>query len=115
MGKKGDAKRLFEEQLSTYPNSAEVPNAIYWLGRMAESEGDKKLARAYYQKLADNYRYFYYANLARGRMAGVGDEVVDPPLLESLPRPVSASERLGTASRQCTRPEGPAAGECRAL
>jgi soluble lytic murein transglycosylase len=54
---------------------------------MAESEGDKKLARAYYQKLADNYRYFYYANLARGRMAGVGDELVDPPLLESLPRP----------------------------
>lgn len=89
MGKKEDAKRLFEEQLSMYPNSAEVPNAIYWLGRMAESEGDKKLARAYYQKLADNYRYFYYANLARGRMAGVGDEVVDPPLLESLPRPTS--------------------------
>jgi soluble lytic murein transglycosylase len=89
MGKKDDAKRLFEEQLSMYPNSAEVPNAIYWLGRMAESEGDKKLARAYYQKLADNYRYFYYANLARGRMAGVGDEVVDPPLLESLPRPTA--------------------------
>jgi soluble lytic murein transglycosylase len=87
MGKKDDAKRLFEEQLSMYPNSAEVPNAIYWLGRVAESEGDKKLARAYYQKLADNYRYFYYANLARTRMAGVGDEVADPPLLESLPRP----------------------------
>jgi len=89
MGKKDDAKRLFEEQLSMYPNSAEVPNAIYWLGRMAESEGDKKLARAYYQKLADNYRYFYYANLARGRMAGVGAEIVDPPLLESLPRPAA--------------------------
>jgi peptidoglycan lytic transglycosylase len=89
MGKKDDAKRLFEEQLSMYPNSAEVPNAIYWLGRMAESEGNKKLARACYQKLADNYRYFYYANLARGRMAGVGDEVVDPPLLESLPRPTA--------------------------
>jgi soluble lytic murein transglycosylase len=89
MGKKDDAKRLFEEQLSMYPNSAEVPNAIYWLGRMAESEGDKKLARAYYQKLADNYRYFYYANLARGRMAGVSDEVADPPLLETLPRPTA--------------------------
>lgn len=89
MGKKDDAKRLFEEQLSMYPNSAEVPNAIYWLGRMAESEGDKKLARAYYQKLADNYRYFYYANLARVRMAGVGSETVDPPLLESLPRPTA--------------------------
>jgi soluble lytic murein transglycosylase len=85
MGKKDDARRLFEEQLSMYPSSAEVPNAIYWLGRMAENDGDKKLARAYYQKLADNYRYFYYANLARDRMAKVGDEIVDPPLLESLP------------------------------
>ena len=85
MGKKDDARRLFEEQLSMYPSSAEVPNAIYWLGRMAENDGDKKLARAYYQKLADNYRYFYYANLARDRMAKVGEEIVDPPLLESLP------------------------------
>jgi len=87
MGKKDDAKRLFEEQLSMYPNSAEVPNAIYWRGRMAENEGDKKLARAFYQKLAENYRYFYYANLARERLVKVGDEIVDPPLLDSLPRP----------------------------
>lgn len=85
MGKKDDARRLFEEQLSMYPSSAEVPNAIYWLGRMAENDGDKKLARACYQKLADNYRYFYYANLARDRMAKVGEEIVYPPLLESLP------------------------------
>ena len=75
MGKKDDAKRLFEEQLSMYPTSAEVPNAIYWRGRMAEDEGDKKLARAYYQKLAENYRYFYYANLARDRLAKVGEEI----------------------------------------
>ena len=87
MGKKDEAKRLFEEQLSMYPNSAEVPNAIYWRGRMAEEEGDKKLARAYYQKLAENYRYYYYANLARERLPKVGDETVDPPVLDSLPRP----------------------------
>ena len=87
MGKRDDAKRLFEEQLSMYPNSAEVPNAIYWRGRMAEEDGDKTLARAYYQKLAENYRYFYYANLARERLSRVGDAAADPPLLEALPRP----------------------------
>ncbi len=38
MGKKDDAKRLFDEQLSMYPNSPEVPNAVYWRGRMAEEE-----------------------------------------------------------------------------
>ena len=89
MGKKDDAKRLFEEQIEMYPGSPEVPAAIYWRGRMAEDEGNKGLARAYYQKLTENYRYFYYANLARDRMAKLGDEVVDPPLLDKLPRPAA--------------------------
>ncbi len=89
MGKKDDAKKLFEEQLEMYPASAEVPAAIYWRGRMAEDDGDKPLARAYYEKLAQNYRYFYYGNLARERMSKLGEEVVDPPLLEKLPRPAA--------------------------
>jgi soluble lytic murein transglycosylase len=96
MGKKDEAKRLFEEQLSMYPNSAEVPNAIYWRGRMAEEEGDKKLARAFYQKLAENYRYYYYANLARARLPKVGDESVDPPILESLQRPPAPPQNWET-------------------
>jgi len=56
---------------------------------MAEDDGDKPLARAYYEKLAQNYRYFYYGNLARERMNKLGEDVVDPPLLEKLPRPAT--------------------------
>jgi soluble lytic murein transglycosylase len=89
MGKKDDAKRLFEEQIEMYPGSPEVPAAIYWRGRMAEDDGNKGLARAYYQKLTENYRYFYYANLARDRMAKPGDDAIDPPLLDKLPRPAA--------------------------
>lgn len=89
MGKKDEAKKLFEEQIEMYPASAEVPAAIYWRGRMAEDDGDKPLARAYYQKLAENYRYFYYGNLARERMSKVGEEAVDPTVLDKLP-PLSA-------------------------
>jgi soluble lytic murein transglycosylase len=89
MGKKDDARRLFEEHIEMYPGSPEVPAAIYWRGRMAEADGNKALARAYYQKLTENYRYFYYANLARDRMAKLGDELVDPPLLDNLPRPAA--------------------------
>ncbi len=92
MGKRDDAKKLFEEQLEMYPASAEVPAAIYWRGRLAEDEGDKPLAHAYYQKLTENYRYFYYSNLARERMAGLGSEIVDPPALEKLPRPAAAPQ-----------------------
>jgi soluble lytic murein transglycosylase len=87
MGKKDDAKRLFEEQIDLYPASQEVTAAIYWRGRIAEDEGDKGMARAYYQKLTENYRYYYYANLARERVAKLGAEAVDPPILDKLPRP----------------------------
>ncbi|HEX3154469.1 MAG TPA: transglycosylase SLT domain-containing protein, partial [Candidatus Angelobacter sp.] len=92
MGKKDEAKKLFEEQLEMYPASAEVTAAIYWRGRLAEEDGDKPLAHAYYQKLTENYRYFYYGNLARERMANVGTEIVDPPALEKLPRPPAPSQ-----------------------
>jgi soluble lytic murein transglycosylase len=86
MGKKDEARRLLEEQLAFYPSSAEVPAAIYWRGRMAEDEGDKPLARAYYEKLSENYRYFYYANLARERLAKIGvEDVGDPDVLDKLP------------------------------
>jgi soluble lytic murein transglycosylase len=88
MDKKDEAKRLLEEQLSMYPSSAEVPAAIYWRGRIAEDEGDKPLARAYYEKLSENYRYYYYANLARERLAKIGvEDVGDPDVLDKLPAP----------------------------
>jgi soluble lytic murein transglycosylase len=88
MGHKDDAKKLFDEQLELYPASNEVPAALYWRGRLAEEQGDEPLARAYYQKLSENYRYFYYGNLGRDRLARLGvEEVADPPLLDKLPPP----------------------------
>jgi soluble lytic murein transglycosylase len=97
MGKKDDARRLFEEQIEMYPGSPEVPAAIYWLGRMAEDDNNEPLAWIYYHKLIESYRYFYYANLARERMNNrknslrieAGDTPPEPPLLESLPRPMA--------------------------
>ncbi|HLJ25755.1 MAG TPA: transglycosylase SLT domain-containing protein [Candidatus Angelobacter sp.] len=88
MGKMDDAKRLFEEQLTLYPSSNEAPAALYWRGRLAEADGDQPLARAYYQKLSENYRYYYYANLGRQRLTRIGlTNVGDPPLLDKLPAP----------------------------
>jgi soluble lytic murein transglycosylase len=86
LGKKDDAKRLFEEQLTFYPTSNEIPAAIYWRARIAEDEGDKAVARAYYEKLSENYRYYYYANLARARLAKLGfDEAGTAVVLAKLP------------------------------
>ena len=88
LGKKDEAKRLFEEQLALYPNSTEASAALYWRGRVAESEGDDPLARAYYQKLTQNFRYYYYANLGRDRLVKLGiQNVGDPALLDKLPLP----------------------------
>lgn len=90
MGKKDEAKRLFDEQLVLYPASSEVPAALYWRGRIAEDEGDKAIARAYYQKLSENYRYFYYANLGRDRLARIGlADAGDPAVLDRLPSPAA--------------------------
>jgi soluble lytic murein transglycosylase len=88
LGRKDEAARLFEEQLELYPSSSEVPAAIYWRGRIAEEDNDKPLARAYYQKVSENFRYFYYANLSRDRLSKLGvEDIGDPTALEKLPRP----------------------------
>ena len=88
MGKKDEAARLFDEQLTLYPASNEVPGALYWRARVAEEQGKKALARAYYQKLGQNFRHFYYANLARDRLAGLGvQEAADPAVFDKLPSP----------------------------
>jgi soluble lytic murein transglycosylase len=90
MGKQDDAVRLFEEQIAQYPGSIEVPAALYWRARMAEDHGDKPLARAYYQKLSETYRHYYYANLGRTRLNKIaGDELTDPAALDKLPPPAT--------------------------
>jgi soluble lytic murein transglycosylase len=62
------ARKYFDEQVEFYPGTNEVPNAMYWRGRMGEDDKDYGLARAYYEKLADRYRNYYYGVLARQRL-----------------------------------------------
>ena len=83
-----DARKGFELQLAQYPNSAQVPAAIYWRGRLAEeNEKDPGKARAYYAKLADRFRNYYYADLARERLGGPASPLTsaDDPLLAKIP------------------------------
>jgi len=63
------AKKYFEEQVEFYPGTNEVSNAMYWRGRMAEEDRDYGTARAYYLKLSERYKNYYYGVLARKRMA----------------------------------------------
>lgn len=87
LNERGEAKRLFEEQIDRYPASNEVPNALYWRARIAEDEHDPAKARTYYQKLSSRFRYYYYGELARERLSQVKfDGPPDPdPLLRKIP------------------------------
>jgi soluble lytic murein transglycosylase len=67
-GRSAEAKAGFEQQIALYPASAEVPAALYWRARLAEEDKDSGMARAYYQKLSERFRNFYYGELARRRL-----------------------------------------------
>ncbi|MGH9501855.1 MAG: transglycosylase SLT domain-containing protein [Terriglobales bacterium] len=70
-GRTVEAKTGFEQQIALYPASAEVPAALYWRGRLAEEDKDYDMARAYYQKISERFRNFYYGELARRRLREV--------------------------------------------
>ena len=88
-GRTDDAKAGFEQQIALYPDSNEVSNALYWRGRLAEEEGDKAMAAAFYQKLNERYRNYYYGPLARERSAKLGIQAAEGPphyaILDRIP------------------------------
>ena len=90
-GRKDEAKTGFEQQIGLYPASAEVPAALYWRGRLAEEDNDSAMARAYYQKLSERFRNFYYGELARRRLREIKSED-DPPHYALLDRVPAISE-----------------------
>jgi soluble lytic murein transglycosylase len=63
------AAKLLQEHLTRYPDSDRVSTALYFLGRAAESKSDLGTARVYYEKLDKSFSNYYYAMLARERLA----------------------------------------------
>jgi soluble lytic murein transglycosylase len=88
-GRNEDAKKAFEEQIALYPAGAETPAALYWRARLAEEDNQFVMARAFYQKLSDRYRNFYYAELARQKLkrlpAAADDATTQYALLDRVP------------------------------
>jgi len=87
-GRNEDAKKAFEEQIALYPSGGETPAALYWRARLAEEDNQPLMARAFYQKLSDRYRNFYYAELGRQRMKhlpATADATTHYALLDHVP------------------------------
>ena len=86
-GRNEEAKKLFDEQIAAYPGGNETSAALYWRARLAEEDNQSGMARAYYQKLSDRFRNYYYADLGRQRLQKLPASA-DPgqyPLLDRIP------------------------------
>ncbi len=87
-GRTDDAKKQFEEQITLYPAGNEASAALYWRARLAEEDHQPAMARAFYQKLSDRFRNYYYAELGRQRLKKLPESDDPPgtyPLLDRIP------------------------------
>ncbi|HYA63243.1 MAG TPA: transglycosylase SLT domain-containing protein [Candidatus Sulfotelmatobacter sp.] len=65
--------------LRKYPVSGGAVNALYWLGRNAERNGNPAHARAYYKKAIERFPTTYFAYAAQNRLEKLGPGEEDPP------------------------------------
>jgi len=84
----GEASRLMDDQIANYGGGLEIPTALYWRARIFEDEEHNPgQAANYYRTLTANYINYYYAELARKRLAVLGKQaptVPDSPVLTSV-------------------------------
>ncbi len=101
-GRTEDARKGFENQIALYPDSAEIPAALYWRARLAEEENNPAMARAFYQKLIDRFHNYYYAEFARLRLKNLHLKPEEAPdtlhyaLLDHV-APLSTSGKISEA------------------
>ncbi len=67
-------ERIFDEQIRLYPAATETVAALYWRGRLYESQDHNPAqAAANYRAIVRAYQHFFYAQMARARLAALGD------------------------------------------
>lgn len=91
------AAELLQEHLQRFPGSGYTPDALYWLGRLAEEAGAPGLARSYYDKLIERYPQNYFESVAVARVRALGPgpkQIAD--VIATIP-PVPATRKLSDA------------------
>jgi len=88
-----DATRLFDEQIKLYPEAKETVSALYWRGRLYETQDHRpERAAANYRTIVRAYQHYFYAQMARQRLAALGNApaTVEPQLdrFQAPPVPV---------------------------
>ena len=90
-----DAARLFDEQIRLYPSATDTVAALYWRGRLYEAqEHNPAAAAANYRAIVRAYQHFFYAQMARQRLAALGSlQPVADPDMDALKAPDSSAAR----------------------
>jgi len=89
LGNYKEASRIFEEQIKKFPGTPETASALYWRGRLYETQDhDTAKAAANYRTIVRVYQHFFYAQMARQRLTALGStEVAASPDLEQIKTP----------------------------
>ena len=85
-----DAAHLFDEQIRLYPEAKETVSALYWRGRLYETQDHKpERAEANYRAIVRAYQHYFYAQMARQRMAALGNaqQPAPQPQLDGIQAP----------------------------
>jgi soluble lytic murein transglycosylase len=86
------AARMFDEQIRLYPAATETVSALYWRGRLCETQDHNPAsAAANYRTIVRAYQHFFYAQMARQRLTALGSTqpATQPQLdrIQPLPEP----------------------------
>jgi soluble lytic murein transglycosylase len=84
------AQKDLEDQIKLYPESSEVPAALYWLARLAQQQSDYAGANGYYRLIKSQFPNYYYAELSDRQLKTLGS--VNAPSYVSLKEVVPASK-----------------------
>jgi soluble lytic murein transglycosylase len=84
-----EASHLFDEQIRLYPGDTETVAALYWRGRLYEMQDHKPAsAAANYRAIIRAYQHYFYAQMARQRLAALGNaQPAEQPQLERFQAP----------------------------
>lgn len=86
LNRRPDADDRLKTFLLKYPTSANSVNALYWLGRNAEREGNPAHARSFYNKAVERFPETYFGRSATLRLAKLGPGEENPAeFLDKIP------------------------------
>jgi len=88
LNRKPDVDDRLTAFLLKYPVSSNSVDALYWLGRNAEREGNPAHARSFYDKAVDRFPETYFGHAAAARLAKLGPGEENPAeFLQKIPPP----------------------------